>query len=444
MVNRRVAAALLVALLSRPALVAADGDSIERLARLVEAGRSTEAFTLAVDLRPVHEGELRYDYLYGRAAIATGRLGEGILALERVLRHEPTFHRARLQLAIALYRRGHDHRAARAFRIVRAQNPPPDVTAAIDDYLAAIRRRADRYRTVVTGYGEFGFGHDSNVNSATEADTVSTGFGPPELALPPSAQSTEDTFARYGAGADISHPLTPDVNLVGGLDLAGRELEDEPAFETRKIDAWGGSEWRFAESRLRLTALAERFYVASDPYRDRYGFDLGWRRQTQGPWQVSLGLDFSTLRHEESTRRDSDITLLRGGLARGWSTAWRPILHIGAYAGSERAEEDTDDARAVAERDILGLRAGLRLRLTPAWRLRANLHYRSSEYAEAASLFAEARDEDLANVALALDWEPTTHWRLGPRLRYANNDANIALYDYERTVFELRARYTFF
>ncbi len=442
--NRRVAAALLAALLSCPALVTADGDGIERLARLVEAGRSAEAFTLAVELRPEHEGELRYDYLYGRAAVATGRLGEGILAFERVLRREPGFQRARLELAIALYQRGQDHRAARAFRAVRVQGPPPDVTAAIDDYLAAIRRRADRYRTVVTGYAELGLGHDSNVNSATDADTVGTDFGPIELVVPASAQSTEDTFAHYGAGAEISHPLTPDMNVVGGFDLAGRELEDEPAFETRKIDARGGSEWRFDASRLRLTVHAQRFYVASDPYRDRYGFDLGWRGQTQGPWQVSLGLGFSTLRHEEFTNQDADITLLRSGLARGWSNAWRPVLHIGAYAGSERAEEDTDAARAVAERDILGLRAGLRVRLTSTWRLRASAQYRSSEYAEAASLFAEAREEDLADVALALDWEPTTHWRLGPRLRYANNDANIALYDYERTVFELRARYTFY
>jgi len=421
-----------------PAVAALDPG---HLADLVERGRYREAYDLAGRYRAGHEGEVRFDFHYGLAAIGVGELSEGIFALERVLLRDPGFDRARLELARACYLQGNDRRARRNFEAVLARDPPASVRASIERYLLAIERRADRYETVASGHLELGVGYDTNVNSATSSDAVDTIIG--EVRLADGGTARADAFTRIAVGGDVSHPLAPGLNLVASANVETFLHPDESDFDTGSVAARTGLMKRTGRWRLTGSVDAQRFYVDGDAYRDLAGIGTTYRRSLDERTVLDASARVVRLRYPDREVLDSTLWLVGGGLTRGWKTGLRPSLSGGVFVGGEQAKAHSDAAKAVAERDIAGASAGLHLRVAPQWVLRNDLEYRASDYAAESVLFGRNRREQYYRLRVGVDWLPTARWRVGPEVRYTRNDANIGLYEYQRTEFEVRARYDF-
>ncbi|MCS6920481.1 MAG: hypothetical protein NZM07_00925, partial [Elioraea sp.] len=77
---------------------AARGAPADEVRRLVEAGRSVEAYALGRE-HPQEFGKPEFDFYFGIAAIDAGHAGDGVLALERYVVQFPENLRARLELA---------------------------------------------------------------------------------------------------------------------------------------------------------------------------------------------------------------------------------------------------------------------------------------------------------------------------------------------------------
>lgn len=415
---------------------------LDRLQALVEAGRMGAAYELAVEHRPEYEGNIRFDFYFGVAAIDSGQLSEGVFALERVLMRRPDLDRARLELARAYFLLGDLQRAERAFLTVRAHDPPDSVRATIDDYLDRIRLRADDYRTTVSGYAGVGAGHDTNVNSAPDAELVETPFG----VIPLSAAGREiaDDFARATAGVKLSHPLAPGLNLFGGIDVDARRLSEETDFETTQLAVRGGLRRRANGADWRIGVDAAALELAGEPYRDIAGLSGRYRWQPSPVLSARTDLRVSTVAYETQPILDSSTWHLGAGVSRAWRTPAQPSVSGGVHVGQELADTDSDAARAVAERDFAGVSAGFRVGLAARLRLKTQAELQRSEYAAEHGIFLETREEDYGAASAALEWRPGIHWTVRAELRYSENDSNVDLYDYERTLGELGVRYDFF
>ncbi len=438
---RAAAPVLLVLALFAPLSAFAAHDP-GRLESLVEEGGYADAYDLASEHVGEHAGDPRFDFYYGIAAVETDRLNEGVFALERVLIAQPGSDRARLELARAYFLRGDDRRARREFHTVQAHDPPADVDAQIERYLLAIQRRADRYETSVSGYIEFGGGYDSNVNSATAEESVDTILGP--VGLSSASQETSDYFGRLEGRARVSHPIAPDVNLIGELGGRGRFYTDEDEFNTGTLDGGFGALLRRSDWQLRGMINAGRFYLDGDGYRDRVGLNGRYRLSLSDRSTASLSLDVVDFEYDTREVLDSTLWLIGGGLTHSLQSDLRPTVSARVFFGAEEADDNGTQAQADAERDIVGVQGGLRMWLNPEWTFRGSAEARLSEYDEAGALFSKARDEEHYRLDLALDWRPDARWRIGPQLRYSNNESNNDLYEYERTEFQIRARYDFY
>lgn len=413
----------------------------ERVAELIRTGEHQAAYDLAREQRAQHEGEPKFDFWYGLAALETGHINEAIFALERVLLTQSGSARVRLELARAYFLAGEDRRARRHFEQVLAQPPPEPVTATVERYLHAIRQRADRYTTVVTGYAEVGGGHDTNVNSATDASEIDLfGFS---FQLADESREKSDEFARLGAGAELRRPLSPDTTVFLAGDFERRANAEYDEFDTRKLEARTGAVLHHDRAQTRIGLRLQQFEVGSEPYRDLIGFDLSTNWRLSSNVVLNGGAQLAQQTYDKQEARDASLAILSGGLARVWDAPLRPVTSVGLFFGREEPDDDSDSARAIAERDIVGLSGNLRLQIAPAWNANAGLQYRRNEYGAEDLLLQETREEDYYQVDLTVNWQPDTHWRLGPRVRHSVNEANIELHDYERTVFELRARYGF-
>lgn len=437
----RAVAVSFLALLAAPAVQAAHDP--RQLSDLVESGRYADAYELAHEQVGEHAGEPRFDFYYGVAAIESDALDEGIFALERVLIAQPGSDRARLELARAYFLQGDDRRARREFRTVQAHDPPADVDAQIERYLLAIQRRADHYETTVSGYVELGGGHDSNVNSATTDSTVDTVIGP--VGLNSASQEKSDYFGRLEGRARVSHPVAPDVNLIGGLGARGRFYTDEDQFNTGTVDGRFGALLRRSDWQLQGMINAGRFYLDGDDYRDQAGVSGVYQLSLSERSTASLSLDIVEFDYETREALDSTLWLIGGGLTHTLQSENRPTLSTRVFFGAEEADdEDSVQAQADAERDIIGVQAGLRMWVSPEWTFRGSAEARLSEYEEPGALFSEVRDEEHYRLDLAFDWRPDARWRIGPHLRISSNQSNNDLYEYDRTEFQIRARYDFY
>jgi hypothetical protein len=414
-----------------------------RLESLVEEGSYADAYDLASEHVGAHAGDPRFDFYYGIAAVETDRLNEGIFALERVLIAQPGSDRARLELARAYFLQGDDRRARREFLTVQAHEPPADVDAQIERYLLAIQRRADQYETTFSGYVELGGGYDSNVNSATAEESVDTILGP--VGLNSASQERSDSFGRLEGRARVSHPVAPDVNLIGELGGRGRFYTDEDQFNTGTLDGRFGALLRRSDWQLQGTVNVGRFYLDGDAYRDQTGVNGSYRLSLSDRSTASLSLDVVDFEYDTREVLDSTLWLIGGGLTHSLQSDLRPTVSARVFFGAEEADdEDSTQAQADAERDIVGVQGGLRMWLNPEWTFRGSAEARLSEYEEPGLFFSEARDEEYYRLDLALDWRPDARWRIGPHLRYSSNQSNNNLYEYDRTEFQIRARYDFY
>lgn len=431
---------LFTALATATACLAAD-DVLERLERAYEQGRVEAAYRLAVEHRAAFEGRVRFDFYYGVACIDTGRLGEGVFALERVLMHRPDMDRARLELARGYLLLGEDRQAEDHFRTVLDHDPPPAVAAKVRGYLDTIERRRTGTGPVLDGYVETAVGYDSNVNSATDVNAVSILDGLFLLDIADESREQSDSYLRLAAGGQAAFPLPGNRQVFLGGSADRVYLRDEHAFETGTIRASGGLAMGDATTRLVLRGWGQRFYLDGERYQDSAGVDAGWRWQATARTGVQLSAQYSRMTYPDQPLRDSSLWL--GGLGGNHllrsGRATRLSAHL--FGGREDADEDTDAAEAIAGRDLYGAGVGLDARLGDAWSLGLQALAFQSEYDAPNALFGEARDETQYQAEAHLDWEPTERWRLGPRLRYSRRDSNIDLYEYDRLRAELRVRY---
>ena len=121
-----------------------------------------------------------------------------------------------------------------------------------------------------------------------------------------------------------------------------------------------------------------------------------------------------------------------------------PTVSGSLYGGQELAAEDSQRARAIAERDFAGLNVGLRLLVHPEVTVRLRTGFRHSEYGAEQFPFGATREDDQYTASLAGDWQfrRNLRWRL--TLEGRSNRSNITLYDYDRLQLRSGVRYDFY
>lgn len=416
---------------------------MNRLEELIDDERYAEAYDLARESRSELEGEVMFDFFYGLAAIETDHLSEGVFALERVVMQRPGFARGRLELARAQFMSGDDRRAKRNFERVLEQEPPAPVEATINRYLQAIRNRADRYSTVVRGHLEAGLGQDSNVNSATDQDSVFSDTFGQDLQLAEDDQELDDGFGRVAGQVRVSRPVAGSTTGFLSASAEERRNFDEDEFDTRTANAAAGAVIRGDRLETQLQARYQHFWLDGDSYRQLAGVGVDLRYSLSGRTVLLGGLQYADIEYDDLDDRDVGLVLGSAGISHVWQAPLRPVTSVTVFAGEESADADSVAADARAERDLVGVQAGLGLTLARAWRLDTRYQLRNAEYGGDDPLFAKTRDDDFQQVTLDLYWQPNAAWRVGPHVRYADNDSNIGLYDYDRELYEFRVRYSF-
>ncbi|MCZ7561309.1 MAG: hypothetical protein M5U30_15685 [Burkholderiaceae bacterium] len=147
---------------------------------LIDGGRADVAFRTLEARVADYAGDPDFDYLLGLAALDSGRPGQAVIALERVLMVRPGFLQARAEIARAYFALRERENARREFETVAAQRIPEDA-----------RRIIGRYRTRSAASTRPGGPAWSDCSNSRPATTRTSTSGAPRVSgcLPTAPQS---------------------------------------------------------------------------------------------------------------------------------------------------------------------------------------------------------------------------------------------------------------
>ena len=270
------------------------------------------------------DAEIERAFRDGMASYAARDYGRAEALFRRILDHDPELLRVRLELARTLFMARKDEQADYHFRLAAGERPPAQVLRNIVRFREAIRaRRAWRFDIDV------GFAPDSNINSATDKETVDINGLPFKLDANGRARSGTGRFV----GGQASVRLNRSGNTPIYLGTYGRwTTYRDHNFDDAYVGADVGPEFHLAGGRLRTTATGLMRWYGRRPLVQSFGARLEYDRLVGGKWTVGGTL---LVRHNDYARR----TDVDGWDAEARVSANRPLgrTSLGfAYAGVER------------------------------------------------------------------------------------------------------------
>ena len=392
---------------------------------------------------------------------------EAVLAFRHVLNRRPNLVQPHLFLAHALFERGNcaeppddlwEHligddceASERHYRRILAEEHPPAVVQQIRLFLRFIQARKRIHRSFHVAVAP-----DSNVNSATEARTVSTGINLPGgegIALNKESRQTSGVGLLLSASAEYQRPLDYRLHdrsrtkLRAGGGLYRRDYSGH-TFDDMTISTHAGPRFEFANrtlNRLSVLAKANRGWYGGKTFSNGRGLRVeasGWAGERTW-WGGTLERMYIRHRGESRKRRDGprlDATAQTAYIA-------TPALTLGARGGWRRYRTDA----AVERYDSWWGGLSADYELPPVLGIRGfgaslsyDRHHRYSDHVKITESRAKRRDR-LGIVRLALYNRTLEFGDFTPEIALVREErkSNVELYRYKRSRIELGLRRLF-
>jgi len=251
--------------------------------------------TRAQDATPAYDPSIQGQFVEGMNAYAVKDYRAAEAAFRRILDRDPSLLRVRLELARTLFMQKKDEQADYQFRLAAASHPGPMVAQNIVHFRQALRlRRSWRFNV------DFGFAPDSNINSATDKQSIDI-YGLP-FRLNSDARAHSGTGLFFGGDASIRINRQRLPIYFGGYGHWVRYSDHR--FDDAYAGAEAGPEFGIAGGRLRTTVTALSRWYGGKPLEKSFGAHFAYEKLLGNSW--TLGAALLVRRNDYSGRRDVD------------------------------------------------------------------------------------------------------------------------------------------
>lgn len=261
---------------------------------LIHAKQYQAALPLVQALGQVPEMQMQQRFLAGYIAIETGDIDGAITKFRSILNENPGQTRVRLELARAYLMTGKEASADYHFRLAQNdENLPDEIAQTIRNTRSILRdQRVWRFSF------DFGFAPDTNINGATNAETIDINFGPIKLPLRLDENARERSGVGQTAGFSGGVRIKANDRLALLLDADSKIINYKgEAADDIVVQVAAGPELRIARySSLSLQAVGlQRWYggrLATREYGGRFGYQQALSEGQR------LGFEFDARRTE--------------------------------------------------------------------------------------------------------------------------------------------------
>ncbi|MDX1432732.1 MAG: tetratricopeptide repeat protein [Gammaproteobacteria bacterium] len=423
-----------------PAPASAEQPDLAQAQALIAAGQPEAAFNLLAPFEDTWAGHLQYDYLLARAALESGRPSLASFIYERILAVEPNYVGVRLENGRAYLDLGNYARAKQEFEtVLRVDNLPPDLRATAEQYARIAEQGLEGKRTFFTGYAEYGFGYDSNINAAL-AESVVPLPGGLFLLLPDLSVEQDDWYNALNAGGEVIHALTDRFSVFAAADYRGRFYLYETFFNYSDIEGRVGVGIADGPHNVRVSGRYGTYILDNSTLRDVYGGTVDWLYALGTTDQLNLTATYSAYRFKDDLLESNDFDGY--GLALAWNHA---LLGGKALVGTSinLGYEDAINNRIDGDNTIYGLTLTGQASVTDSVGVFAVGGVQRGDYDQLNPLFQRTRTDTYWTATGGVTWTFHRNFSLRPQVSWSQNDSNIPLNEFDRYDVSLNLRASF-
>jgi tetratricopeptide (TPR) repeat protein len=414
---------------------------LAKAAALTATGQHVEAYAVLSAEEDTYIGDIKFDYVLGRAALHAGRPDRATIAFSRVLALEPGHAGARIDSGRAYLALGNRAQAEVAFRELLALDPPPAIRTRLLIYLAEARGER-KARVATRAYLDVFAGTSSNVNQSPSQVEVRVPVFQATLRLADQNVAKADSFTGIGGGAELAMPLSEHYSFTAGAEFLTRAHRHESDFDVGGAAASLGLA-RTGErivARVKWQSAVNTLGGHTSRKVEALGFDISETtvpREELGAWFGFL--NFGTYRHPapELQLFDADFSTIGGGVS-------APIDEKSTLAVMLLAGEDKDKGgNPGGDRFGWGMRLFYDRVLSPKVRFTALVASLNSDYTAEDPSFLTKRADRKMDLELTLRYKLSANLEARLGALRSVQDSNIPIYEFRRTDWTLGLRYQF-
>ena len=418
-----------------------DGSEIiARMNQMIAMGQFQAAYELGQGNLFDLEGEAEFDFLYGLAALETGRPDEAVFAFERIAHFYPDQQRVKLELARAYYMSNNMAASEQLFNEVLATDPGPNVSNNIEAFLELIEDRQNAVESSFNWFVSSSIGSDSNINSATELGVIDTPIGDVELG--PNGQSIDDDFMDVGAGFTYNHPFNKNHSAYARANYNQHNNFSTSSFDLDVLSGEAGYAVIRDNVRLSLSGRVQRVDLDDQEFQSSSSLLGGFQRNAGNGWSQAVTAAYTTVRYNDDLNpdndlRDGDQLLLSGSLGKA---SGRFLHNVSVYIGDEDARQSLGENNA---QKFYGIAFSEQFQFRPGHVPYFRISFHKSENKASAPVFNIDREDDTFSTSLGWIWQFARNINITTDVTYTDNDSNIDLYAYDRVKYQTGLRYQF-
>lgn len=412
------------------------GPSDPAAAEAARARAEAEYRTLAGQMA-ARAGDPAFDYALGIAALDAGRFGEAIIALQRVLAVQGDNAAARAELARAYALAGDIDTAREQFATVVDDPSLPDpVRQRFTGFVRQFDKQIKGGGSDISGFVDARLGHDSNINSATEQNSIViplfSFLGPGQLGGAAVAQA--DEFADITAGVSGVTAIGRQDRLFASVLGNWRENLNTAMFDQAALTATAGYAHSFAnQDVLSISGQVQEFWLDDASFRSSYGLTTQYTKPLKGGKAMTLSAQWNRLDFAGDPLRDADRFSAGIGFV-------GKIFAANINAGTEETRQQAGDHLSF---DFASANIGAEIPVAKRVAMVAGLAFDVRRHDAADPLFLVRRKDERIDLQAGLKVAVLDRLFLQPVATYSRNWSNIALFDFERWTVSVGARFEF-
>ena len=307
--------------------------------------------------------------------------------------------------------------AQREFRQASAGGLPPEVEQLVRFYAQSLN--------VQKPFGlnfEVAIAPDSNINRATNSETLGTVIGDFTL--------SDDAQANSGVGLTLRAQAFARTGIDRRADLLVRASVSGDFYRANEFDDYAavlqvGPTYSSGRDRLTFAALAGWRWFGQDPFSFTYGANARWEHPISNRARLTVNGAITHREDRQNASRSADSFALSAGVDRALSQRFG--VGIRAFAQRDAAADPgfstvIGGVNALAFREIGSTTAVL------------NLGYSRLEADRRLLLFPERRVDNRYSASLAGTFRALRVGRFAPllRLNYERNQSTVGINDFSR------------
>lgn len=435
---RRLAATLAIFALSPLAAAASSDPDVAKAEQLLAKRQPNGAYELLSPLEDERGGDPDFDYVFGQAALDSGRASEAAFAFERCLAIDPKNGPCRVMMARTHLALGENNSARQELETVQASQPPVEVQSLVAQYMGAVKQREAGEKRRIGAWASAGLGYDGNVNSATaDSQVVFPALPGMVWTLNRPAIQQNDMFIQGGAGASFTQKLSPAWQLLADASVNRRSYKDEDAYTNMALDAGVGLGWKAGHNSVLLKLQQQGYYKDNNRYSNYTGLMAQYQHALTEASAFSAYLQGSQLDYR-GKRADADRYTLGLGWSQGLSGSLSPVIYTGLYGGTEAADGNSPHL----DQNFVGLRLGGSLgSRTLRYTGSLSMEQRKFDAVAPPPIMVEPQKDTQFDLSLGAIWQMDKHLSLRPTYTFTTNNSNNPLSDYDRHTVSVDVRF---